>query len=96
MSKKAVELSMPEIMGAQVQDVMPFLAWLGILTAKVRHYTGFSGEFIVDCRDGEFFIMAFDETPMTKRARLEKDESEKIRKLCELSRWARGEETKNR
>jgi hypothetical protein len=70
-SKKAVELSMPEIMGVQVQDVMPFLTWLGILAAKIRHYTGFSGEFILDCRDGEYFILAFDDTPIKRRAQLE-------------------------
>jgi hypothetical protein len=69
--KKPVELSLPEIMGAEVVNVNLFMAWLGILTAKVRHFTGFSGEFIVDCQDGEFFILAFDDTPIKRRAQLE-------------------------
>jgi hypothetical protein len=86
------ELSLPELTGVKVVNVDHFLGWLGILTAKVRHFTGFSGEFIVDCRDGDFFVLAFDDSPMRRLARSTEDESEKIRKLCELSRWARGQD----
>jgi hypothetical protein len=88
MSKGPVELSLPVVMGARIEDVGLFMAWLQILVAKVRYYTQFSGEFIVDCQDGHFFLMAFDKHPLQDFADQVDREVREIIGLCELSDWA--------